>query len=407
MRGKEILMYSLAILIRLILILYGEWQDKHMKVKYTDIDYIVFSDASRFVFEGESPYLRSTYRYTPLLAWILSPNIFFHYSFGKYLFCLFDILIAFILHSLLNQYFSVSSFHQNEKRNQVLKYLSTWLFNPIIINVSTRGNAESIISLFVMASLWFILNDHIVLSAIFFGLSVHLKIYPIIYSLAIFFYIDHSVGSKHFYFLSRNRIKFFLWSASTFLLVTMWMFSIYGWEFLEETYLYHVGRKDIRHSFSLYFYYLYLTSVPSYIQSSWISSSIGIVAFLPQFLVCILLFTYKYYKSLPFCLFVQTFAFVTFNKVCTVQYFVWYFCFLPLVFSSSSMGLKKGSFLLGIWILSQGLWLSQAYQLEFLGKDTFFNIWIAGVIFFFVNVGILIQFIIHFNPNGRVKVKAK
>ena len=38
-----------AVLLRLGLIIYSEWHDARSVVKYTDIDYRVFSDAARFV----------------------------------------------------------------------------------------------------------------------------------------------------------------------------------------------------------------------------------------------------------------------------------------------------------------------------------------------------------------------
>jgi len=36
-------------ILRVVLILYSEWHDAHSIVKYTDIDYRVFSDATRFI----------------------------------------------------------------------------------------------------------------------------------------------------------------------------------------------------------------------------------------------------------------------------------------------------------------------------------------------------------------------
>lgn len=72
--------------LRLFLIIYGEWQDTHMEVRYTDVDYLVFSDAAALVVSGMSPYKRLTYRYSPLIAYLLTPNSIIHRSWGKFLF---------------------------------------------------------------------------------------------------------------------------------------------------------------------------------------------------------------------------------------------------------------------------------------------------------------------------------
>ena len=73
----------LGLALRSALLLVGQWQDAHLQVKYTDIDYEVVTDAAAFMAQGQSPFERSTYRYTPLLAGALLPNVTLHKAWGK------------------------------------------------------------------------------------------------------------------------------------------------------------------------------------------------------------------------------------------------------------------------------------------------------------------------------------
>lgn len=364
-----------ALFLRVFLVVWGEFQDRYLSVRYTDVDYTVFTDASRYITQGLSPYLRPTYRYTPLLSWILTPNIFFHISFGKLLFSFIDLLNGLLI------YGNVKSRFNDEL---ALRSLCLWLFNPITLVVSTRGNAESLIVFPVLLALYFHHRSSYFASGLSLGLAVHLKLYPIIYSLV--FYTSISDSRTLFKCLKPNlgRIKLVGGFLLSFVMAGAVSYYCYGWPFLHETYFYHFARQDVRHNFSPYFYLLYLHSE----RDS--ASKVALLAFLPQLLIVLFLsWRYRSKETLSLALFVLTFGFVTFNKVVTSQYFIWYLSLLPLCLPELHMSnFKKLAIGLG-WLSSQGLWLFSAYRLEFLGHHVMLHVWIASLLFFVVNVYIM------------------
>ncbi|KAG0342835.1 hypothetical protein BG000_000598 [Podila horticola] len=415
-----------------ILLIYGHWQDTHLVVKYTDIDYVVFSDASRYLTQGLSPYRRATYRYTPLLAQLLMPNIYLHESFGKWVFTSADLLTGVLIQKILRL--------RGMSESRAVKFNALWLLNPMVANISTRGNAESVIGAMVLGSFYLVMTRRIRWGAFLYGLSVHFKTYPIIYSIALLVMMDDKYFANELSqqeqeekeekqkaiqekrrkenvvvrtvkdlvdFVTWRRVQFGLISGGWFFLITGLMYYFYGYEFLFETYLYHVTRKDHRHNFSFWFYNIYLTF------TSPTGTLVGVLTFVPQ-LALVLAIGCCFGKDIFFCAFLQTFAFVAWNKVCTAQYFMWYIVFLPLLIpclaANPRLSLKQqgGRMLLG-WVASQGLWLSQAYNLEFLGLNTFWNLFLASAIMFATNVWILVELITGaeyepiFGDRGRIR----
>jgi GPI mannosyltransferase 1 subunit M len=370
-------------------------------VKYTDIDYEVVNDGARFMSNGGSPYERATYRYTPLLAGMLLPNIWLDSKvFGKVIFVIFDMIIGAAL-------YLIAQMDQKPRfSGWPIVCASLWLFNPIAINVSTRGNSEAIVGSLVLVSLYLLMRGNQILSSLIFGLAVHFKIYPIIFSVAIFFYIDRDmpfrrdlgvVAAVLEQLFRWRRIRYAVITASVLAVFTAVFYKIYGWTFLYETYLYHVVRKDHRHNFSVYFYELYLSSAPDQTDEYLANFSLDLLArvgsFLPQ-LVALAALTIRFsQRDLPFALFGMTVAFVAFNKVSTVQYFVWYFSLLPLIVSRLNVSVKDAVVVFGFWAGSQALWLGMAFLLEFKSRNTFFAIWCAGILFFASHIGTLCFFI--------------
>ncbi|KAG1082597.1 hypothetical protein G6F42_022520 [Rhizopus arrhizus] len=293
----------------------------------------------------------------------------------------------------------------------------------------------------VLGTFYLVLTRRYFYSAcLVFGLSVHFKIYPVIYAIPLLMLLDDHYGNpfqqssflvrvQHvrfriindldqqlaekdstttkimrgiIVFLSPVRILFGFISAFVFFALTASMYQQYGDEFMQHTYLYHVTREDHRHNFSIWFYQMYLGIDNT---SPWM----GLVAFVPQ-LALVTIIGIAFGKDLFFATFVQTFIFVTFNKVITSQYFMWYICLFPLILPSSKMKFKwKGLLLLLAWVAGQGLWLNFAYQLEFLGQNTFLQLWIAGVTFFIVNCWIVVELILNhqyepiYGSSGRIR----
>ena len=188
--SRPYLVFGAAIVFRLVLLFYGRWQDANSPMKYTDIDYLVFTDAARFIARGRSPYDRATYRYTPLLAWLLLPttwetktipnNVWF--DFGKGLFAAGDIVTGWFIMRILVE-------KQNMSVERALKYASLWLLNPMVANISTRGSSEGLLAVIVVALLWAVLQRRVSLAGVLLGLGVHFKIYPFIYTASIWWWL--------------------------------------------------------------------------------------------------------------------------------------------------------------------------------------------------------------------------
>lgn len=180
--------------------------------------------------DASSPYTRDTYRYTPLLALLLTPNIFLHPSFGKYVFAACDIFNGLIIYNVLLKHIIKPDSKEttsSARMKQATLYTAVHLLNPMVFSISTRGSSESVLSTFVLLTLHALLNDRWTVAAILLGLSTHWKIYPIIYGVSCVCLIG-SLTSQHKHsglagwlktVVNLRTVSFALVSAGTFLLL--------------------------------------------------------------------------------------------------------------------------------------------------------------------------------------------
>ena len=163
---------------------------------------------------------------------------------------------------------------------------------------------------------------------------MHLRVYPIVLLPLLLMHEYYAYGSK-LKVLIRQVVEIGLVAGGVFLLLAFVFYALYGYSFLENTYFYHLFRKDNRHSFSPFFYEIYLSENSS-------SFSKALVRNLPfVYILASLSFRQIQAYSLFYLHFIATFAFVTFNSVITLQYYMWLIGSLLLLLPESILFIQE------------------------------------------------------------------
>ena len=122
---------------------------------------------------------------------------------------------------------------RDEKVRQRATFLvSLHLFSPLVFTISTRGSSESVLSLFVLSTLYYALLEKWDLSAVLLGLSTHWKIYPFIYGVACLGVIgsQRGVGSGWagwvWSVVNARTVRFGVISGTTFVVLGAAMYAM-------------------------------------------------------------------------------------------------------------------------------------------------------------------------------------
>jgi phosphatidylinositol glycan class M len=455
------LRYLTAFLIRLVVIIIGDILKYKYQMDLTDIDYEVFSDGAKHILNFESPYNRETYRYTPILALITIPNHLIYYNFGKILFSFVDVLVGLAIEIILNLQNKSAKTEDGDKGNNIYtdllktfyKYLNNpyaitslfYLYNPVSISICTRGSADCIIAFLVLTTLIFVETGLYPIAGICYGFAIHFKIYPIIYFPCFYLYIIYKDFKKNknndkekkarelkiesnkktlqkqkkfFFFrifdtfsnkistifsyfwgvvkfslrsfLNYKAIIFAILAIATFLFYLVCFYTLLGNKFLYEYLIYHLVRKDHRHNFSIFYYLIYLT------YNNQLSKLLSLVTFVPQALL-VGISSLTLFHNINLCMVIVTMIFVTFNKVITAQYFLWYISLIPLIipfnklfdFKNHPGKVVYGLFTFLVWLALDLLWNNYSHHLEYKGKNLFLELWGVNIVFFLVNCWII------------------
>ena len=390
----------LGAILRAILVIYAMWHDANLPVRYTDADYFVFRDAAALVAVGSTPYARATFRYPPLVAWLLAPgeSLGIGAVWGKVLFCAADVGVGALLIGLL--------IARGETRSAARRASALWLLSPLAATAASRGSSDALALLFVLAALhgvdaarrggngrggggsmglWEAASGGVAL-----GAAIYSRLFPIIYALPLALALGQSGIRVRMCcgLLSPSVIVLTVATIATALILTASGIAAYGTDALTEAYYFHLSRVDARHNFSPLWYATYLASAAGGPGAKGPLKGVAVI-------VSTTLATLIAPRDLHLAVLIGTLAFVTLNAVVTAQYFNWWAALLPLVATRSRLSFSAALTLGAMWWGTELAWLFWAYKLEFKGEPVHGYLAGASLAFFMANVVLTLALLLY------------
>jgi phosphatidylinositol glycan class M len=130
----------------------------------------------------------------------------------------------------------VNPYVEDRRERLATIYSAVHLLNPLVFSISTRGSSESVLSLFVLATLHAALRAEWDWAAVLLGLSTHWKIYPVVYGVSALGVISASSRNQarranrlkgYFATLVNGRtIRFGVISAATFIVLGVLCYAV-------------------------------------------------------------------------------------------------------------------------------------------------------------------------------------
>jgi hypothetical protein len=182
-----------------------------------------------------------------------------------------------------------------------------------------------------------------------------------------------------------DTIRFFLVSAGLFTFLFVLCYGLYGYKFAYEWALYHLVRKDPRHSQSVF----WMRQMYNMVNGDSIPINLVTLVFR---LGTIVFVSFKFKSNIVMAIFINTMIFTIFNTVYTAQYAIWEIQLLPLIFKQTTLWTSKKvkfAILMVFWFVTMELSILCGGMYENGGHNTLYKMHFSNIIYVFYRVFVL------------------